>query len=88
LRGGADVIAERLRDKPIEAQFRRVAEDRQTDGHAIMSGFRLRPVGPERAIPPGKIETKIAIGLVAPDRMVHAVHVRRHHDEAHGPVEP
>ena len=51
--------------------------------------LRLWPVCAEQAVPPGQIEAEIAVGLIAPQhRMVHAVHVGRHHQQAHDPVEP
>ena len=53
----------------------------------VMPQSRLRTIGAEQAIPPGQIEAEIAVGFPPVYRMVHAVHVRRHDDEAQDAVE-
>jgi len=47
----------------------------------------LRTVGAEQAIPPRQVEAEVAVRLVVNDRMVHAMHVRRHDDPAQHAVE-
>ena len=42
----------------------------------------LAPVGAEQPVPPRQIEAEIAVGLMAHDRMVHAMHVGRDHASA------
>ena len=55
---------------------------------ALMACRRLVAVGAEQAIPPRQVEAEVAVGLARGDRVVHAVHVRRHHDPAQHAVEP
>src|ERR1043166_1052516 len=83
-----DVPAERLREQPVEAQFAALSERRQADGHSLVPGFRRRPVGAEQPVPPRQIKAEVAVGLARRDRMMHAVHVGRHHDQAQHAVEP
>ena len=40
-----------------------------------VAGLRLRAPGPEEAIPPGQIETEVAVRFAKKDRMVHAMHL-------------
>ena len=41
-----------------------------------MTRFRLIPVGAEQTVPPWKIESIVAVGLIRNDRVVNPVHVR------------
>src|SRR5205807_3555608 len=63
--GGAGIVAKRLGQETVQTQFGRVAEDRQTDGHALLAGHRRRPIGAEQPIPPRQIESEIAVVLHA-----------------------
>src|SRR3954466_2394141 len=75
--GRSGIVAKWLGDEAIKPEFLRVAEDRQPDRHALVPRLRLRAVRAEQAIPPGKIEPEIAVGLMPQHRVVHAMHVGR-----------
>ena len=53
-----------------------------------MTQRRLRTVSAEQAIPPGQVEAEIAIGLLPVDRVVNAMHLGRHDDEAQHAIKP
>src|SRR4029077_173692 len=76
--GYAAVAPERLRQHPVEAKLLAVAERRDADRHVLVAGLGFAPVSPEQTIPPRQIESEIAVGFRANDRMMHAVHVGRH----------
>ena len=52
-----------------------------------MPRSRLRAIGAEQTIPPRQIETKVAVGLGRHNRVMHPVHVRRHHRPAQHRIE-
>ena len=80
-------LPQRLQQHAIETQFGRIAETLDADGHAVVTCSGLRAVSAEQPVPPGKVETEVAVGFCADDRMMHAVHVRRHHQQAHDAVD-
>src|SRR3990172_7629886 len=70
------IVAERLRQQPVDPPLRSLAKYRQADAHGLLAGRRLGAIGAEQAIPPRQIEPEIAVGLLARDRMMHLMHLR------------
>ena len=52
-----------------------LSQPADADRHAVVSSCRLGPVGFHKVIPPGQIESIIAIGLTNNDGMMDAMHV-------------
>jgi hypothetical protein len=52
-----------------------------------VAGARLVAIGAEQTVPPGQVEAEIGVGLVVFDRVVHAMHVRRHQNPAQHSVD-
>src|SRR3972149_149389 len=65
-----------------------IAELPDTDGHFQVTRSRLGPVCAEQAIPPGEVESEVAVGLYRDDRVMDPVHVGGDHEEPQGAVEP
>ena len=57
---GDGIVAERLCQKPVHTQLAWIAEDRQSDGHAVVTGRGGGAVGSEQPVPPRQIEAEIA----------------------------
>jgi hypothetical protein len=70
-RGGKRLNEQAEQGKPFW-----VAVFLETDSHIQMTFFGLRVIGAAETIPPGKVETEIAVGLANDRRMMDAVHVR------------
>src|SRR5215472_7587720 len=68
----------RLQQHPPESKFSRIAKQIYSDSHLIVTGLGLREISPEQIVPPRQIEPEIAVRLAYSDRMMHAMHVRRH----------
>ena len=60
----------------------------EADCHPFMAQTRLRPVGAEQAVPPGQVETEIAVRLGGNVGMMHPVHVRRDDNPSQHAVQP
>ena len=84
----ADVAEERLNHHSIKPEVAPRAKLLDSNGHCFMTGSGLSSVGTEEAVPPGQIKPKIAIGLTRENRVVDAVHVRRHNEPAQNAVHP
>src|SRR5215211_490913 len=69
------IIPERLQQHAMQAEFAWVPELFDADRHALVAGRRLRTVRAEETIPPGQIETEVAVRFARNNRMVHAVHL-------------
>jgi hypothetical protein len=52
---------EGLDEHAVEAKFAWVTELFDADRHRLLSGGWLRPIGSEQPIPPGQVETKVAV---------------------------
>ena len=52
-----------------------------------MALARLIPIGSEQAIPPGEIESEVAVGLPRQNGVMHPVHVRCHQHPSQHPVQ-
>lgn len=65
----------------------RVAELGEADGHFFMTEDRLGAVGAEDAVPPGEVESEIAVCFADGDRVMHPVHIRGDHQQPEIPVE-
>jgi hypothetical protein len=59
-----------LHEHAIKAQFRRVTELRDADGHVRMTIDGLGAIGGEQAIPPRHVEAEVAVCFLTPDRVV------------------
>ena len=77
-----------MQQHPVQMQLSGLAEGIETDRHAVVPERGLRPVSAEQPVPPGQVETEIAVGFGRDVGMVDPVHVRRHDDPAQRPVEP
>src|SRR3954464_5615473 len=75
-------IAERLHQHAKKPQLAPIAKLFDADGHVFMPSRRPVSIGAEQTIPPWRVETEIAVGLVRQYRMVHAMHVGRDHKPA------
>ena len=72
----------------MQVQFPGLPEGIEPDRHALVPERRLRPVGAEQPVPPGQVETEVAVGFGRDVGVVDPVHVRRHDEPAQRPVEP
>ena len=48
---------------------------------------RLRTISAHQAVPPGHIETKVAVGLDREYGMMNSVHIRSYHKKAKKPIQ-
>jgi hypothetical protein len=71
---------EGLDEHAVEAKFTWVTELFDADRHRLLSGGWLRPIRSEQPIPPGQVETKVAVRFRWLNGMVHPVHVRGNDD--------
>ena len=58
----------------------------KADLHAGLPQGRLGAIGAERAIPPGPVESVVAVGFLHIRRMVNPMHVRRDDDPPEHPI--
>jgi len=65
----------------------RITKLGKPDGHPFMTCRGLGPVSPEEPIPPGHIETEIAVCLPDCDGMMDTMHIGRHHKETKDTVD-
>src|SRR5262245_54910943 len=79
--------AQGLKDHPVEPELTRIAKLLDTDRHSLVTGRGLWPVGAEQAVPPRQIESEVAVGFTHKDRVVDAMHVRRHDEPAQHAVD-
>lgn len=82
----ANITQKRLKHHAIHPEVAWIAELLDADRHRFVSGSGLRSVGAKKSVPPRQVESKIAVGLTHQDRMVDAVHVRRHNEPAQNAV--
>ena len=73
----------RLRQHAVQPQFRLVAKNRQADRHAALPGRRLGAIEAGQTVPDRQVEAEIRMRLGRDDRVMHAMHVRRHERRSH-----
>src|SRR3990172_1950125 len=58
-----------------------IANAAEADGHAFVARGGLGAIGSEKAVPPGEVKAEVAVVFLNHDRVVHAVHLRRNHEQ-------
>lgn len=66
---------ERKRQQSGQGQLRGVSVLRETDGHSLLTGIRLRSICAQYAIPPRQVETEVRIGLPWNNGVMNSVHI-------------
>ena len=68
-------------EHPPQCSILVVAKDVEADNHTFMSSGGLILISFEHPVPPGRVETEIAVHLHGISRAVNAVQVRRDHEQ-------
>jgi len=79
---------ERESQHPRESEAPGVPKLGKSDSHTFMPRSRLITISTEQTVPPGQIETKIAVGFAYHHGMMYPMHVRGHHEETELPIDP
>jgi len=69
--------------KPGQGKRIWVTELTETNGHTFVTCLWLITIGPEKAVPPGEIKTKVAIVFTNQNRMMDPMHFWRDNEESH-----
>src|SRR5207247_2781781 len=83
----APLPPEPLQQHAIEPELASITKLLDTNRHGVMTGRGLGAVGAQQSVPPRQVESEIAIGLAPQDRMMDAMHVRRHDEPAQDPID-
>jgi hypothetical protein len=76
------------KDKKVkEREMIRVSVLSQADGHPFVTCLGLCPVGAEKSIPPGKVESKVAVIFFDQNGVVDTVHLGRDHEKPENAVD-
>src|SRR6266571_3571109 len=83
----ARLAAERLQQHATEPELASITKLLDTNRHGVMASRGLGAVGAQQSVPPRQVEAEIAVGLAPQDRMMDAVHIRRHDEPAQDPID-
>src|SRR5262249_8585716 len=74
----AGLATERLQQHPVEPELAGITELLDPNSHRRMPSRRLGAISPQQPVPPSQVKPEIAVGLAPQNRMMDAMHVRRH----------